>query len=141
MPNFKPNPMDPDMQAMRDKERANMLTRVGRELTPEESKWLYDYHNKPATGGFPIGGSVGPMPSSPMPRGGGMGALHLDEGPGGPPPGAGTRRTPRPQEARAPIEGEEEEIVEPDMDSDDPRPWMGDDMRYEEGRRRRREGR
>jgi len=75
--NTTPEPVDPNVNPYR---RFAALATLGRRLTPEEDANLDAYYNwKPpqGTGGFPIGGSIGPMPSSPMPRGGG--ALHMNE--------------------------------------------------------------
>jgi hypothetical protein len=60
-------------------EYAREFQKLGRELTPEEQDALDNYYNWKPTGGFPIGGSVGPMPYGTMPRG----ALHMNDGRGG----------------------------------------------------------
>ena len=72
-----PEPVDPNVNPY---SRYAELAKLGRSLTPEEEANLnayYDWKPPQRTGGFPIGGSIGPMPSSPMPRGGG--ALHMNE--------------------------------------------------------------
>jgi len=67
-----PDPNDP-----RDAGTYDELRVAGRELTPEELKWMEEYEAAKQTGGFPIGGSVsGRIPMQPTPP---RGALHMGE--------------------------------------------------------------